>query len=215
MSTLCGTNSGKRALRTVAVVEQFFRWGLETVMTRRYLEDDTGRARSVRRGVSLDMVGEDTRKTGDTFLIEKRPNPSATCTRGDDHHTAWGGQLLTLAQLTSHYFNDCILDVCQRQVARTGWVICTHPYEGGSDHTAPVRAGKAGLLFWHFTDHYRHADGDRLDKVSASRRHRSSARGRIGTAMPCGPRMTSPGPAIRAASMAIEDAGARNIAQLQ
>jgi len=145
-----------------------FIWGLETVMTRRYLADDPVRARGVHWGVSLDMVGEDTRKTGGTFLIEKMPDPSAIWTRGSDHHTEWGGTPLTVAELTPHYFNDFILAVCQAQAATTGWEVRTNPYEGGSDHTALIHAGKAGVLFWHFTDHYYHTDGDRLAMVSAS-----------------------------------------------
>ena len=145
-----------------------FIWGLETVMTRRYLADDSVRARGVHWGVSLDMVGEDTRKTGGTFLIEKMPDPSAIWTRGRDHHTEWGGTPLTVAELTPHYFNDFILAVCQAQAAETGWTVRTNPYEGGSDHTALIHAGKAGVLLWHFTDHYYHTDGDRLPMVSAS-----------------------------------------------
>ena len=53
------------------------------------------RGETVRWGVSLDMVGEDTEKTGGTFLIEKMPDPSAVWTRGEDHHTEWGGSPLT------------------------------------------------------------------------------------------------------------------------
>ena len=36
------------------------------------------------------MVGEDTQKTGGSFLIEKMPDPSAIWTRGTDKHTEWG-----------------------------------------------------------------------------------------------------------------------------
>ena len=32
--------------------------------------------------MSLDMVGEDVKKTGGSFLIEKMPDPSAIWTRG-------------------------------------------------------------------------------------------------------------------------------------
>ena len=142
-----------------------FIWGNEIASTRRYLAD-ASRAETVRWGVSLDMVGEDTEKTGGTFLIEKMPDPSAVWTRGDDHHTEWGGSPLRVDQLTPHYFNDFILRRCLDQAAVSGWVVRTNPFEGGSDHVPFLDARKPGLLFWHFTDRYYHTDGDRLPNVS-------------------------------------------------
>jgi hypothetical protein len=112
------------------------------------------------------MVGEDTEKTGGTFLIEKMPDPSAVWTRGDDHHTEWGGSPLRVDQLTPHFFNDFVLRRCLDQAAVTGWVVRTNPFEGGSDHVPFLDAKKPGLLFWHFTDVYYHTDGDRLPNVS-------------------------------------------------
>ena len=142
-------------------------WGLEIRSTDRYITQDSVRARGIRWGLSLDMVGEDTRKTGGTFLIEKMPDPSAIWTRGDDHHTEWGGSPITKAELTPHYFNDFVLARCLEQAATNGWVVRTNPFEGGSDHTPFLKAKKPGLLFWHFTDQYYHTDGDRIDMVSA------------------------------------------------
>jgi hypothetical protein len=142
-----------------------FIWGNEIASTRRYLADNA-RAESVRWGVSLDMVGEDTEKTGGTFLIEKMPDPSAVWTRGDDHHTEWGGQPLRVDQLTPHFFNDFVLRRCLDQAAVTGWVVRTNPFEGGSDHVPFLDARKPGLLLWHFTDVYYHTDNDRLPNVS-------------------------------------------------
>ena len=142
-------------------------WGLEIRSTDRYITQDSARARGIRWGLSLDMVGEDTRKTGGTFLIEKMPDPSAIWTRGDDHHTEWGGSPITKAELTPHYFNDFVLARCLEQSATNGWVVRTNPFEGGSDHTPFLKAKKPGLLFWHFTDQFYHTDGDRIDKVSA------------------------------------------------
>ena len=147
-----------------------FLWGDEITSTRRFLADDTARTAGVLWGMSLDMVGEDTGKTGGTFLIEKMPDPSAIWTRGEDRHTEWGGEPLTAAQMTPHYFNDFVLNRC-REVARAvpgGWVVNTNPFEGGSDHTPFLSAGKPGLLLWHFTDQFYHTDNDRLDKVSAA-----------------------------------------------
>jgi hypothetical protein len=142
-----------------------FIWGNEIASTRRYLADGD-HAESVRWGVSLDMVGEDTEKTGGTFLIEKMPDPSAVWTRGDDHHTEWGGDALRVDQLTPHFFNDFVLRRCLDQAAVTGWVVRTNPFEGGSDHVPFLDARKPGLLFWHFTDVYYHTDSDRLPNVS-------------------------------------------------
>jgi hypothetical protein len=85
-----------------------FLWGEEISSTARFLKDDSARTAGVRWGMSLDMVGEDTRKTGGTFLIEKMPDPSAVWTRGEDHHTEWGGSPMTVAQLTPHYLNDFV-----------------------------------------------------------------------------------------------------------
>jgi aminopeptidase YwaD len=142
-----------------------FIWGNEIQATRRYLAD-ASRAQTVKWGLSLDMVGEDTEKTGGTFLIEKMPDPSAVWTRGDDRHTEWGGSPLSVDQLRPHFFNDFVLRRCLDQAAVTGWVVRTNPFEGGSDHVPFLDAHKPGVLFWHFTDVYYHTDNDRLPNVS-------------------------------------------------
>lgn len=144
-----------------------FLWGLEIRSTDRYITQDTIRAAGIRWGLSLDMVGEDTKKTGGTFLIEKMPDPSAVWTRGQDKHTEWGGRPLDKSAIVAHYFNDFVLARCLELAATNGWVVKTNPFEGGSDHTPFLRAKKPGLLFWHFTDQYYHTDGDRLGMVSA------------------------------------------------
>ena len=142
-----------------------FIWGNEIASTRRYLAD-AARAASVRWGMSLDMVGEDTEKTGGTFLIEKMPDPSAVWTRGEDRHSEWGGSPLRVDQLTPHFFNDFVLRRCLDQAAVTGWTVRTNPFEGGSDHVPFLDAKKPGLLLWHFTDVFYHTDNDRLPNVS-------------------------------------------------
>lgn len=144
-----------------------FLWGLEIRSTDRYITQDSVRARGIRWGLSLDMVGEDTKKTGGTFLIEKMPDPSAIWTRGEDKHTEWGGSPLTKERMTPHYFNDYVLNRCLELAATNGWVVKTNPFEGGSDHTPFLKAKLPGLLFWHFTDQFYHTDADRIDKVSA------------------------------------------------
>ncbi|MBM4195370.1 MAG: M28 family peptidase, partial [Gemmatimonadetes bacterium] len=143
-------------------------WGQEIRVTDRYLKQDTVRLKGVKWGVSLDMVGQDTEKTGGTFLIEKMPDPSAIWTRGDDKHSEWGGSPMTEEQMKPHYFNDYLIGRAVDQSRATGWVVKTNPFEGGSDHTAYLNNGKPGVLFWHFTDQFYHTDGDRIDKVSAT-----------------------------------------------
>ena len=142
-------------------------FGDEIKQTRDFLADDEARTRGVRWGLSLDMVGEDTRKTGGTFLIEKMPDPSAVWTRGEDKHSEWGGSPLAKDRIKPHYFNDFLLARCLEQAATNGWVVKTNPFEGGSDHTPFLQYNKPGVLFWHFTDVFHHTDGDRLENVSA------------------------------------------------
>ena len=143
-----------------------FLWGDEIISTRRYIQQDSIRANGIKWGMSLDMVGEDTEKTGGTFLIEKMPDPSAIWTRGADKHTEWGATPVKEENFNPHYFNDFINYVCKRQANRTGWIVNTNPYEGGSDHQPFLDAKIPGLLMWHFTDVFYHTDADRIDKVS-------------------------------------------------
>ena len=143
-----------------------FLWGDEIISTRRYIQDDTIRAKGIKWGLSLDMVGEDIQKTGGTFLIEKMPDPSAIWTRGNEKHSEWGGSPLQESDMFPHYFNDLLLNRCLFEAAKTGWTVRTNPFEGGSDHTPFLTAGIPGLLMWHFTDVFYHTDADRLDMVS-------------------------------------------------
>lgn len=144
-----------------------FLWGDEIISTNRYIRDDSIRAQGIRWGLSLDMVGEDVKKTGGSFLIEKMPDPSAIWTRGNDKHSEWGGSPLKESDMFPHYFNDLLLNRCLQESKATGWVVNTNPFEGGSDHTPFLNAKIPGLLMWHFTDVFYHTDGDRLDMVSA------------------------------------------------
>lgn len=144
-----------------------FLWGDEIVSTGRYIKDDSERAKGIKWGLSLDMVGEDVSKTGGSFLIEKMPDPSAIWTRGKEKHTEWGGSVLKESQVFPHYFNDVLLNRCRQQGKDNGWIVNTNPFEGGSDHTPFLQAKIPGLLMWHFTDVFYHTDGDRLEMVSA------------------------------------------------
>ncbi|WP_299666085.1 M28 family peptidase [uncultured Polaribacter sp.] len=143
-----------------------FLWGDEIISTRRYVQEDSLRAKEIKWGISLDMVGEDTEKTGGTFLIEKMPDPSAIWTRGNDKHTEWGGSKITLDQMKPHYLNDFLIHKFKEQGKRANWVVRTNPFEGGSDHVPFLRENIPSVLFWHFTDQFYHTDNDRIDKVS-------------------------------------------------
>lgn len=144
-----------------------FLWGDEIISTKRYVTENKELAKGIQWGMSLDMVGEDTQKTGGSFLIEKMPDPSAVWTRGEEKHSEWGGSPLPESAITPHYFNDYILNRCLDQAKTNGWVVKTNPFEGGSDHTPFLEAKLPGLLMWHFTDVFYHTDGDRLENVSA------------------------------------------------
>lgn len=145
-----------------------FLWGDEIRSTQRYLAEDSVRQRGVKWGMSLDMVGEDTEKTGGTFLIEKMPDPSAVWVRGEDQHTEWGGRPMRQDEIWPHWFNDFVRQRCLDRAATTGWVVKANPFEGGSDHTPFLRARIPGLLLWHFTDQFYHTDRDRIEMVSAA-----------------------------------------------
>ncbi len=141
-------------------------FGNEIVETARFTRDP--RAGRIRYGLSLDMVGQDTARTGGTFLIEKLPDPSAVWTRGEDRHTEWGGRRMTLDEMFPHHLNDVLVRLSQMQAEHAGWTVATNPFEGGSDHVPFLRAGVPAVLFWHFTDIYYHTDRDRIDMVSAA-----------------------------------------------
>ncbi|MFC0349508.1 M28 family peptidase [Undibacterium danionis] len=143
-----------------------FLWGDEIRSTDRYIRENPQRATGIKWGLSLDMVGEDTAKTGGSFLIEKMPDPSAIWTRGDDKHTEWGGAVLKESDMVPNYFTDFLINRCRQQGKDNGWVVNVNPYEGGSDHTPFLKANIPGLLMWHFTDAFYHTDADRLDMVS-------------------------------------------------
>jgi aminopeptidase YwaD len=143
-----------------------FLWGDEIVSTGRYVQEDSIRAKGIKWGISLDMVGENTAITGGSFLIEKMPDPSAIWTRGNDKHTEWGGRKLKLSDMKPHYLNDFVIEKFMAQGKRANWPVNTNPYEGGSDHVPFLRSNIPSVLFWHFTDQFYHTDNDRIDKVS-------------------------------------------------
>jgi hypothetical protein len=172
----CGTLYGLaraliEAIRTGALPRPertlTFMWVDEVRGSRQWLTSRPDEARGVQYMFAMDMTGEDTSKTGGTFLIEKQADPSAVWQRPSDPHTEWGAGEVKPEALKGSLLNDLHLAVCQRRARDTKWIVRTNPYEGGSDHTAFAAAGVPSLLNWHFTDRYYHTNQDRLDKVSA------------------------------------------------
>ena len=145
-----------------------FIWGDENRGSRAWLTAHPEQAKGVQYMFSMDMTGEDTAKTGGTFLIEKQADPSAVWERPSDPHSAWGSSRVTAAELKGSLLNDLHLAICRRRAKDTGWIVKTNPYEGGSDHTEFKNAGIPSLLNWHFTDRFYHTNLDRPDKVSAA-----------------------------------------------
>jgi len=145
-----------------------FIWGDENRGSHAWLTTHAGQAKGVQYMLSLDMTGEDTSKTGGSFLIEKQADPSAVWPDPADPHTAWGASEVKPSELRGSLLNDVHLAICLRRARDTGWVVRTNPYEGGSDHTEFRNAGIPSLLNWHFTDRYYHTNLDRPDKTSSS-----------------------------------------------
>ncbi|HUQ88187.1 MAG TPA: M28 family peptidase [Vicinamibacterales bacterium] len=144
-----------------------FLWLDEIRGSEQWLKDHADLVKGIVAMLSLDMTGEDTSKTGGTFLIEKQPDPSAIWERPSDPHSEWGASKVDPAAVHGSFLNDLHLAVALRRARDTNWIVRTNPYEGGSDHTVFMRAGVPSLLNWHFTDRYYHTNLDTLDKVSA------------------------------------------------
>jgi len=145
-----------------------FLWVDEISGSRQWIKDHPDQLKGVVAMLSLDMTGQDTTKTGGTFLIEKEPDPSALWARPSDPHSEWGAGKVDPALVRGSFLNDLHLAVALRRARDTNWVVRTNPYEGGSDHTVFTTAGVPALLNWHFTDRYYHTNLDTLDKVSAT-----------------------------------------------
>ncbi len=145
-----------------------FLWLDEIRGSRQWLTAHPEEAKGVRYMFSMDMTGEDTAKTGGTFLIEKEADPSAVWPRPSDPNSEWGAGRVKVEALKGSLLNDVHLAMAKRRARDTGWVVRTNPYEGGSDHTVFANAGVPSLLNWHFTDRYYHTNQDTTDKVSTA-----------------------------------------------
>jgi hypothetical protein len=145
-----------------------FLWVDEIRGSEHWIKQNAASVAQVVAMLSLDMTGQDTAKTGGTFLIEKQPDPSALWDRPSDPHSEWGAGKVDPAWVRGSFLNDLHLGVALRRARDTGWVVRTNPYEGGSDHTVFTSAGVPALLNWHFTDRYYHTNLDTIDKMSAA-----------------------------------------------
>ena len=134
--------------------------------SRQWLQSHADAAKQVKYMFSMDMTGEDVTRTGGTFLIERSPDPGAVWDRPWDPHTEWGRGNVKADTLKGDLINDAHVAVCERVASKTGWVVRTNPYEGGSDHTVFGSAGIPSVLDWHFTDRYYHTNFDTPDKTS-------------------------------------------------
>ncbi len=146
-----------------------FLWVDEIRGSRQWISSRPDESKGVRYMFSMDMTGEDTAKTGGTFLIEKQADPSAVWDRPSDPHSEWGGGGVKAETLKGSLLNDLHLTIAHWRSGHTkGWDVRTNPYEGGSDHTVFAGTGVPSLLNWHFTDRFYHTNQDTLDKVSAA-----------------------------------------------
>jgi aminopeptidase YwaD len=143
-----------------------FLWLDEIRGSREWIAAQPEQAKQVRYMMSLDMTGQDTAKTGGTFLIEKQADPTAVWPRPSDPNSEWGRGEVKAEALRGSLLNDVHIAIARRRAADTGWVVRTNPYEGGSDHTVFANAGVPSLLNWHFTDRFYHTSQDTPDKTS-------------------------------------------------
>jgi hypothetical protein len=143
-----------------------FLWLDEISGSRQWIKDHPEQAKQVKWMFSLDMTGEDVAKTGGSFLVERWPDPGAVYDRAWDPHSEWGRGNVDPKTLRGDIINDLHLAIARRVGARTGWIVRSNPYEGGSDHTVFGTQGIPSLLDWHFTDRYYHSSFDTPDKVS-------------------------------------------------
>lgn len=164
-SLTVGVESGAipRPARTIT-----FLWLNEISGSRAWLQRNAAKVPGVKYMFSMDMTGEDITKTGGSFLVERWPDPGAIWTRSWDPNSEWGRGNVRKDSLKGDLINDLHLAVCERVALKTGWVVKTNPYEGGSDHTVFGTAGIPSLLNWHFTDRYYHSNMDTADKTSAA-----------------------------------------------
>ena len=94
-------------------------WVDEISGSRQWIKDHADQLKDVVAMLSLDMTGEDTTKTGGTFLIEKEPDPSAVWERPSDPHSEWGAGKVDPAIVRGSFLNDLHLAVALRRARDT------------------------------------------------------------------------------------------------
>ncbi len=141
-----------------------FVFGAEFECSREWLAVKQG---SVDLALVVDMVGQNQALTGAVALVERMPDPGAIWDRPPlDLHSEWGrSDDLRESDLHGSFLNDYVLDAMRIRSERTGWMVRSNPFEGGSDHESFLKRGVPAVLLWHFTDPYYHTSLDRLDKV--------------------------------------------------
>ena len=99
-----------------------FLWVDEIRGSRQWITSRPDEAKGVRYMFSMDMTGEDTTKTGGTFLIEKQADPSAVWDRPSDPHSEWGGGGVKAETLKGSLLNDLHLTIAHWRSGHTkGW----------------------------------------------------------------------------------------------
>ena len=171
-----------------------FLWGDEMQFSSLYLDAHKDLIDKIVCSIDLDMVGEDTNKTGGPMRIEKAPDPSAyynylldtipedgdyltadgsdpdgNFTRIPDSHTLWGAGNPASVDIGGIYLNDLYMAAAQTVIDRHNpdFRVDVCPYEGGSDHTRFLQRGVPAVLTWHFTDYVYHTTVDTLYMSSA------------------------------------------------
>lgn len=116
--------------------------------------------------ISLDMVGENTKKTGGVCRIERFPDPAVRWSeRYLETASGWGKEPIGEHLIRGTYLNDYLISVFTSRSRGRDWIFVSNPFEGGSDHVPFVEAGVPAVLTWHFPDRFYHSSLDDADKV--------------------------------------------------
>ncbi|GHU49144.1 hypothetical protein FACS1894127_1650 [Clostridia bacterium] len=174
-----------------------FLWGDEMNMGTVWNKFHANEIKKLKLTLDMDMVGEDTTKTGGVMRIEKTPDPSmgngyaldrlpgqtpyydetyknasGNFVRLPDSDTLWGATSSVSANYfrTGHFINDLYMGVTQEVINSVDdtFRVDVCPYEGGSDHSTFLGYKIPALLTWHFTDYTYHSSADTLAASSPS-----------------------------------------------
>ncbi len=127
-------------------------------------------------GLSSDMTGESSSKTGAIALLERMPDPAALVHLPPDEHTPWGKREVPADSLMPNAL--AVIARCAMHdvglLEEAPWATAEHPYEGGSDHDIFIERKLPSALFWHFTDFAYHTSLDRMDMLDAGEMRRTA-----------------------------------------